>query len=89
MCHAREGGSAHRVAVARTVESAGGKLEAIYFAFRDVDAYMIIDLADNATAAAVSLTANRLYSEQDHRAYDRRRDRPGDQKDGRISSTGR
>jgi uncharacterized protein with GYD domain len=41
---AREGGSARRVAAARTVESAGGKLEAIYFAFGDVvDAYMIID----------------------------------------------
>jgi uncharacterized protein with GYD domain len=56
---AREGGSARRVAVARTAESAGGKPEAIYFAFGDVDAYMIIDLPDNATAAAVSLTANR------------------------------
>jgi uncharacterized protein with GYD domain len=55
---AREGGSARRVAVARTL-SVGGKLEEIYFAFGDVDAYMIIDLPDNATAAAVSLTANR------------------------------
>jgi uncharacterized protein with GYD domain len=40
---ALEGGSARRVAAARTVESAGGKLEAIYFAFGDVYAYMIID----------------------------------------------
>jgi len=56
---AREGGSGRRAAAAKTVESAGGKLEAIYFAFGDVDAYIIIDLPDNVTAAAVSLAANR------------------------------
>jgi uncharacterized protein with GYD domain len=29
----REGGSGRRAAVAKTVESAGGNLEAVYFAF--------------------------------------------------------
>jgi uncharacterized protein with GYD domain len=33
-------------------------LEAAYFAFGDVDAYVIIDLPDNTSAAAVSLAAN-------------------------------
>ena len=55
----REGGSGRRAAVAKTVESAGGKLESIYFALGDVDAYIIIDLPDNVAAAAVSLAANR------------------------------
>jgi uncharacterized protein with GYD domain len=55
---AREGGSGRRAAVARTVESVGGKLEAAYFAFGDVDVYMIVDLPDNVSAAAVSLAAN-------------------------------
>ena len=54
----REGGSGRRAAVVKAVESAGGKLEAIYFAFGDVDVYIIIDLPDNISAAAVSLAAN-------------------------------
>jgi len=54
----REGGSGRRAAVAKALESAGGKLEAMYFAFGDVDVYIIIDLPDNISAAAVSLAAN-------------------------------
>jgi hypothetical protein len=71
--------------------SAGGKLEEIYFAFGDVDAYMIVDLPDNVHRGGrlAYSEPNWLYREQDHRAYDRRRDGPGYQKDGRISSTGR
>ncbi len=55
---AREGGSGRRAAIAKTLESAGGKLEAVYFAFGDVDVYIIVDLPDNVSAAAVSLAAN-------------------------------
>ena len=55
---AREGGSGRRAAIAKTLASAGGKLEAVYFAFGDVDAYIIVDLPDNVSAAAVSLAAN-------------------------------
>jgi uncharacterized protein with GYD domain len=55
---AREGGSGRRAAVIKAVESVGGKLEAFYFGFGDVDAYIIIELPDNITAAAVSLAAN-------------------------------
>jgi uncharacterized protein with GYD domain len=54
----REGGSGRRAAVAKTVESVGGKVEALYFAFGDVDAYVIVDVPDNVSAAAVSLAAN-------------------------------
>jgi uncharacterized protein with GYD domain len=54
----REGGSGRRAAVAKTVESVGGKLEALYFAFGDVDAYIVVDVPDNVSAAAVSLAAN-------------------------------
>ena len=35
--------------------SAGGTLEAFYFAFGGVDAYVIVDLPDNASAAAMAL----------------------------------
>jgi uncharacterized protein with GYD domain len=52
-----EGGSS-RVAVTKTaVESLGGSLEAFYFAFGEVDAYIIVDLPDNVSAAAAALTA--------------------------------
>jgi uncharacterized protein with GYD domain len=52
------GGSARREAVARAVKSAGGQLERFYFAFGDHDAFVIADLPDNESAAAVSLAVS-------------------------------
>ena len=52
------GGSSRRDAVAQVAESVGGKLEAFYFAFGDSDAYVIVDLPDNESAAAVAVTVN-------------------------------
>lgn len=50
-------GGTKRVSAARTlVESLGGKLDAFYFAFGDTDVVAIVDLPDNASAAAASLT---------------------------------
>ena len=50
-------GAASRVEVVRKmVEGLGGKLETIYWGFGDNDVYVIADLPDNASAAAVSLT---------------------------------
>ena len=37
----REGGSGRRAAIAKMVEGLGGKVEAFYFAFGDVDAYVV------------------------------------------------
>ena len=51
-----EGGSSRRDAVAKAVESAGGRLERFYFAFGDHDAFGIADLPDNESATAVALT---------------------------------
>ena len=53
-----EGGSSRRDAVAKVAESVGGKLESFYFAFGDTDAYVVVDLPDNESAAAVALTVN-------------------------------
>ena len=50
-----KGGSSRRDAVAETAKSLGGKLEAFYFAFGENDAYLILDVPDNLTAAAISL----------------------------------
>ena len=51
----KEGGSARRAAIEKTVSALGGRLEAFYFAFGAVDAYVIVDLPDNVTAAAMAL----------------------------------
>jgi uncharacterized protein with GYD domain len=55
---AREGSSRRRADIARTIESAGGKMEALYFAFGDADFYIIYDAPDNISAAALSVVAN-------------------------------
>ncbi len=54
----KEGGSSRRAAIEKAAQSMGGKLEGFYFAFGDVDAYVIVDLPDNAAAAAMALTVN-------------------------------
>jgi uncharacterized protein with GYD domain len=52
----KEGGTSRRDLVEKLVEDLGGRLEAFYFAFGDDDVYVIAELPDNETAAAVSLT---------------------------------
>ncbi len=52
------GGSARRAAVQQMVESLDGRLEAFYYAFGADDVFAIVDLPDNASAAAIALTVN-------------------------------
>jgi uncharacterized protein with GYD domain len=52
------GGSSRREAVAQVAESVGGRLESFYFAFGERDAFVIAELPDNESAAAVALTVN-------------------------------
>lgn len=54
----KDGGTGRRDAAKALVESAGGKLEALYFAFGDDDIYAIIDGEDNAAAVAASMAVN-------------------------------
>ena len=54
----KEGGSSRRAAVEKLAESLGGKVEAFYFAFGDTDVFVIADLPDNVSAAAVGLATN-------------------------------
>lgn len=51
-----EGGTGRRAAVERVVASCGGTLESMYFAFGDEDLYCVIDLPDEESMAAVSMT---------------------------------
>jgi uncharacterized protein with GYD domain len=54
----REGGSDRRAALTKMTEGLGGKLETFYYAFGDVDAYLIVDVPDSVTAAAIALAVN-------------------------------
>jgi uncharacterized protein with GYD domain len=54
----REGGCGRRAAVAKMAEGLGGKLESFYFAFGEVDAYVVVDFPDSVSAAAAALAIN-------------------------------
>ena len=51
----KAGGTARRAAVQKMVESLGGRLEAFYFVFGENDVFVILDLPENLTVAALSL----------------------------------
>ena len=51
----KEGGSKRRAVIEQMVRDLGGTLEAFYFAFGESDVFVIIDLPDNVSSAAVSL----------------------------------
>ena len=53
-----KGGSSRPEAVKQLVAGLGGSMEAFYFSFGDADAYVIVDLPDNVSAAAVALAVN-------------------------------
>ncbi len=53
-----EGGSKRRDAAAAAIESVGGTLDCMYYAFGDTDVFGICDMPDNASATAVSLMIN-------------------------------
>jgi uncharacterized protein with GYD domain len=52
----REGGSARQEAVAKAIQGLGGALDAFYYAFGADDVYAIVDLPDDESAAAASLS---------------------------------
>jgi len=52
----KEGGSSRKAVVERLTKGLGGSVEAFYFAFGTDDVFTILDLPDNVSAAAVSLT---------------------------------
>ena len=54
----KEGGTGRRQAVEKMINDIGGKMEAFYFAFGDHDVYVIAELPDMASAAALALTVN-------------------------------
>jgi uncharacterized protein with GYD domain len=51
----RGGGTARVEAVSKAVEGLGGQVESFYFAFGDRDVYVVADLPDNESAAALAI----------------------------------
>jgi uncharacterized protein with GYD domain len=54
----KEGGSKRRAAVEKLFGAVGGRVEAFYYAFGDTDLFVIADLPDHVSAAALSLAVN-------------------------------
>ena len=54
----KDGGSKRRAAVEAMTKGFGGRVESFYYAFGDTDVYVIVEVPDNVTAAAVSLAVN-------------------------------
>ena len=51
----KEGGSSRRQVFSDLAKEQGGALESFYYAFGGADLYMVFDLPDATTAAAISL----------------------------------
>ena len=54
----KEGGSGRQAAIEKLVAGVGGRLEGFYFAFGGDDAFVIADLPDQQSAAAIGLAVN-------------------------------
>jgi uncharacterized protein with GYD domain len=54
----KDGGSKRREMAEQALKSAGGRIEAFYFAFGETDAFVIIDAPDHASVSAASLAIN-------------------------------
>jgi uncharacterized protein with GYD domain len=58
----RDGGTGRRDAVKKAIEGLGGKLEEFYYAFGDVDAYVIVDAPNATSALALTIAVNSVGS---------------------------
>ena len=53
-----DGGSKRREAASAAIQSVGGTLDCLYYAFGDTDLFGICDFPDDASATALSLAVN-------------------------------
>lgn len=47
--------SGRREAVSRALQAVGGKVESLYYAFGEHDVIVVLDVADNVSAAAIAI----------------------------------
>ena len=52
------GGSSRREAIEAMLVNIGGRMESFYFGFGDNDVYVVAEMPDNESAAAVALAVN-------------------------------
>jgi len=52
----KEGGTSRKKAIEGLAESQGAKIESFYYAFGEADIYCILDVPDEATMMAISMT---------------------------------
>jgi uncharacterized protein with GYD domain len=53
-----KGGTARRDAIGELATSLGGSMESFYFTWGDEDVHTVLELPDDAAAAAISMTIN-------------------------------
>lgn len=52
----KDGGNGRRAAAEQVIQSVGGRMEAFYFAFGETDVFVIAEVPDNVSMAALALT---------------------------------
>ena len=52
----KEGGTSRRAAAEKAIKSLGGTMESFYYAFGETDAYVVAELPDQVSMAALALT---------------------------------
>ena len=62
----REGGTRRREALVEALKSVGGSLESFYYAFGETDVLGVLEVPDQADAAALSLMINSTGSVKVH-----------------------
>lgn len=60
----KEGGSSRKQTMTELVRKMGGTIESFYFAFGGTDFFVVVDLPDSASAAALSLAVNQAGAVQ-------------------------
>ncbi len=54
----KDGGTGRRAIVTKAIETLGGTLEEFYYALGNTDAFLIVDIPDTTSGAALSLAVN-------------------------------
>ena len=54
----QEGGTSRKAVVEKMLAGMGGKVESFYYAFGEADVYLIVELPDDISAAAIGLRVN-------------------------------
>lgn len=54
----QEGGTGRKAAIEKMLAGMGGKVESFYYAFGEYDVFLVVELPDDISAAAIGLRVN-------------------------------